>query len=187
LSVSQGIYNSPEFKDRGYFIYKFYSVAFGRKPTYDEFVLDRARVSGFQTEAELEQSKLDFIADFMSRPEFAGYAGLTNDQYVQTLFNVAGVTQVTVNGVVRGVSAMQQQMAAGRTRAQVLRDMVESPEVSARFLVESTIVMHYFGYLRRDPDGAYQDWINIFNQTGDSRNVTNGFVNSLEYRNRFGQ
>jgi uncharacterized repeat protein (TIGR01451 family) len=185
LSVSQGIYSSPEFKDRGYFIYKFYSVAFGRKPTYDEFVLDRARVSGFQTEAELEQSKLDFIADFMSRPEFAPYGGLTNDQYVQTLFNMVGLTQITVNGVVRDVAAIQQQMAGGRTRAQVLRDIAESPEVSNKFLVESTIVMHYFGYLRRDPDAAYQDWINIYNQTGDSRNVTNGFVNSAEYRSRF--
>jgi hypothetical protein len=187
LSVSQGIYNSPEFKDRGYFIYKFYSVALGRKPTYDEFVLDRARVSGFQTEAELEQSKLDFIAIFMSRPEFAPYNGLTNDQYVQTLFNVAGLTQVTVAGGVRTVADVQQQMAGGRTRAQVLRDIAESPEVSNKFLVESTIVMHYFGYLRRDPDASYQDWINIFNQSGDSRNVTNGFVNSAEYRARFSQ
>jgi hypothetical protein len=187
LSVSQGIYNSPEFKDRGYFIYKFYSVAFGRKPSYDEFVLDRARVSGFQTEAELEQSKLDFIANFMSRSEFAPYSGLTNDQYVQTLFNVAGVTQVTVNGVVRDVAAMQQAMNTGKTRATVLREIAESPEVSARFLTESTIVMHYFGYLRRDPDASYQDWINIYNQSGDSRNVTNGFVNSLEYRMRFDQ
>ncbi|HVG35305.1 MAG TPA: carboxypeptidase regulatory-like domain-containing protein [Pyrinomonadaceae bacterium] len=187
LSVSQGIYNSPEFKDRGYFIYKFYSVAFGRKPSYDEFVLDRARVSGFQTEAELEQSKLDFIADFMSRPEFAAYNGLTNDQYVQTLFNMVGLTQITVNGAVRNVAALQQQMAGGRTRAQVLRDIAESPEVSNKFLVESTIVMHYFGYLRRDPDASYQDWINIYNQTGDSRNVTNGFVNSAEYRARFSQ
>ncbi|HVG34315.1 MAG TPA: Calx-beta domain-containing protein, partial [Pyrinomonadaceae bacterium] len=149
LSVSQGIYNSPEFKDRGYFIYKFYSVAFGRKPTYDEFVLDRARVSGFQTEAELEQSKLDFIADFMNRPEFAVYSGLTNDQYVLTLFNLTGVSQVTVGTAVINLSQMQQSMTTGKTRARVLREMVESPEVSARFQVESTIVMHYFGYLRR--------------------------------------
>jgi hypothetical protein len=82
---------------------------------------------------------------------------------------------------------MQQSMTTGKTRARVLREMVESPEVSARFQVESTIVMHYFGYLRRDPDAAYQDWINIYNQTGDSRNVTNGFVNSPEYRARFSQ
>jgi Calx-beta domain/CARDB len=187
LSVSQGIYNSPEFKDRGYFIYKFYSVALGRKPSYDEFVLDRARVSGFQTEAELEQSKLDFIADFMSRPEFAAYSGLTNDQYVLRFFNLTGITQVTVNGAVFNLSQMQQSLTTGKTRAQVLREVVESPEVSARYQVESTIVMHYFGYLRRDPDAAYQDWINIYNQSGDSRNVTNGFVNSQEYRARLGQ
>jgi hypothetical protein len=189
LSVSQGIYNSPEFKDRGYFIYKFFAAALGRKPGYDEFVLDRARVSGFQSDAELEQSKRDFIADFMSRPGFTSvYNGLTNNAYVQQLFTTAGVTQVTVNGTIFNVGAMQQSLASGqRTRAQVLRDIAESPEVSARFLVESTIVMHYFGYLRRDPDAAYQNWINIYNQTGDSRNVTNGFVNSPEYRNRFGQ
>jgi hypothetical protein len=47
--------------------------------------------------------------------------------------------------------------------------------------------MHYFGYLRREPDGSYQDWINILRSNGDSRNVTNGFVNSLEYRMRFGK
>jgi Calx-beta domain len=189
LMVSQGIYNSPEFRDRGYFIYKFYSVSLGRKPTYDEFNVDRARVSGFQTEAELEQSKVDFIADFMSRSGFTSiYSGLSNNAYVQRLFDTAGVTQVTVNGQgVQSVAGMQQLLAGGRSRAQVLRDIAESPEVSARFNTESTVVMHYFGYLRRDPDAAYQGWINILNSTGDSRNVTSGFINSPEYRSRFGQ
>jgi Calx-beta domain len=188
LMVSQGIYNSPEFKDRGYFIYKFYSVSVGRKPSYDEFNSDRARVSGFQTEAELEQSKVDFINDFMSRTEFTTiYNGLTNNAYVQQLFTTAGVTQVTVNGVVQTVTGMQQLLAGGRSRAQVLRDIAESPEVSARFNTESTVVMHYFGYLRRDPDAAYQGWITILTNTGDSRNVTSGFINSPEYRARFGQ
>jgi hypothetical protein len=189
LTVSQGIYSSPEFRDRGYFIYKFYSVALGRKPTYDEFNVDRARVSGFQTAAELEQSKVDFIADFMSRTEFANiYNGLSNNAYVQRLFDTAGVTQITVSGLgVQTVSTEQQLLAGGRTRAQVLRDVAESPEVSARFLTESTVVMHYFGYLRRDPDAFYQGWINILNSTGDIRNVTSGFINSAEYRARFGQ
>ncbi len=188
LSVSQGIYLSPEFRDRGYFIYKLYSAAFGRKPTYSEFVPDRARVSGFQSDVELEQSKVDFIADLMARAEFtAVYNGLSNDAYVQQLFKTTGVSQVTVNGVVLSLAAMQQSMTSGKTRAQVLREVTESPEVSSRYLTEATIVMHYFGYLRRDPDAAYQEWIKIYNQTGDSRNVTNGFVNSSEYRMRFGK
>jgi VCBS repeat-containing protein len=188
LSVSQGIYNSPEFRDRGYFIYKFYSVALGRKPTYDEFNVDRARVSGFQTAAELEQSKVDFIADFMSRTEFTNiYNGLTDNAYVQRLYDTAGVTQVTTASGVLNVAAMQQSMTTGKTSATVLREIAESAEASSRFLTESTVVMHYFGYLRRDPDAAYQGWINILNSTGDSRNVTSGFINSPEYRARFGQ
>jgi hypothetical protein len=187
--VSQGIYGSPEFKDRGYFIYKFFSVALGRKPSYDEFNVDRARVSGFQTDTELEQSKVDFIADFMARAEFANaHNGLTNDAYVQKLFTTAEVTQITVGGVVRTLSTEQQLLAAGTiSRAQVLRDIAESPEVSTQFLTESTVVMHYFGYLRRDPDAAYQTWITILTTTGDSWKVTEGFINSPEYRARFGQ
>jgi hypothetical protein len=183
LSVSQGIYNSPEFKDRGYFIYKFYATALGRKPGYDEFVLDRARVSGFQTEAELEQSKLDFIAHFMDRVEFRAIydAQGTNRSFVETILLRAQMTYANKENLI-------QSMDGGFiTRAGALRAIAESGEANSRFLTESTIVMHYFGYLRRDPDGAYQDWINIFNQTGDSRNVTNGFVNSQEYRNRFSQ
>ena len=47
--------------------------------------------------------------------------------------------------------------------------------------------MQYFGYLRRDPDIAYLDWINSLNQNSDYRSMIDGFVNSQEYRQRFGQ
>ena len=46
--------------------------------------------------------------------------------------------------------------------------------------------MEYFGYLRRDPDAMYLNWINVLNQGGDSRSMVDGFVNSTEYRLRFG-
>ena len=42
------------------------------------------------------------------------------------------------------------------------------------------------GFLRRNPDAAYQSWINTLNQTGDYRLLINGFINSPEYRQRFG-
>ncbi|HVG31485.1 MAG TPA: Calx-beta domain-containing protein [Pyrinomonadaceae bacterium] len=184
LSVSQGIYSSPEFKDRGFFIYKFFATAFGRKPGYDEFVLDRARVSGFQTDTELAQSKLDFITDFMNRAEFHTIYDSqgTNRSFVETI-----LARAQISNYANKENLIQSMDGGFITRAGALRAIAESAEADSRFLVEATIVMHYFGYLRRDPDAAYQDWINIFNQTGDSRNVTNGFVNSLEYRNRFGQ
>ena len=50
IHVSQQFFQSAEFQDRGYFVYRFYDVAFGRKPDYSEFVPDLASVSGFLTE-----------------------------------------------------------------------------------------------------------------------------------------
>jgi hypothetical protein len=48
--------------------------------------------------------------------------------------------------------------------------------------------MQYFGYLRRDPDKFYLDWIVIMNQDrANYRNMVNGFMNSTEYRQRFAQ
>jgi hypothetical protein len=185
LSVSQGIYLSPEFRDRGYFIYKFYAVALGRKPSYAEFVGDRARVSGFQSDAELEQSEVDFIAEFMNRSAFHTIydTKTTARSYVETMLARGGllIPPATKENIITRLGS------GAITRAQALRDIAESGEANARYINEATIVMHYFGYLRRDPDSFYQDWINILTSTGDSRNVTNGFVNSAEYRMRFGQ
>jgi hypothetical protein len=185
LSVSQGIYLSPEFRERGYFIYKFFALALGRKPSYAEFVRDHARVSGFQSDAELEQSKVDFIADFMDRTEFHTIydSKTTARSYVETLLATGGLALPTATKE----SIISRLESGAITRAQALREIAESAEANARYINEATIVMHYFGYLRRDPDAFYQDWINILTTTGDSRNVTNGFVNSQEYRARFGQ
>ena len=46
--------------------------------------------------------------------------------------------------------------------------------------------MEYFGYLRRDPDAFYLDWITVLDQTNNARGMVTGFVNSTEYRQRFG-
>jgi hypothetical protein len=47
--------------------------------------------------------------------------------------------------------------------------------------------MQYFGYLRRDPDSLYLEWIKTMNSNGgDYRVMINGFMNSSEYFLRFG-
>ena len=47
VHVSGNFFQSPEFQQRGNFVYRFYPVSFGRKPDYAEFIPDLARVSGF--------------------------------------------------------------------------------------------------------------------------------------------
>ena len=72
------------------------------------------------------------------------------------------------------------------TRAQVLRQIVESTEVAQKYFNQAFVVMEYFGYLHRDPDALYVNWIQVLDANpADARHMVNGFVSSLEYRQRF--
>jgi hypothetical protein len=181
IHVSSAFFRSPEFQDRGYFVYRFYPVSFGRKPDYVEFVPDLAKVSGFLSDAELEAAKVAFIAEFMSRPAFmTKFNGLNDTQYVDTLLSTAQVTSPNRDFWIAALGN------GTRTRATVLRDISESPEVYNKYYNQAFVVMQYFGYLRRDPDSLYLNWIMVLDTTGDFRGMVNGFMNSLEYRFRFG-
>jgi Domain of unknown function (DUF4214) len=181
IQVSSGFFRSPEFQERGYYAYRFYSAALGRKPDYSEFMPDLRRVSGFQSPAELEASRLALANDFVLRAAFRQkYDSITDPTaYVSALESTAGV-------VLANRSQLISDLTAGRkTRAEVLKAVVESQEVFQKFYNQAFVVMQYFGYLRRDPDALYLNWIKTLNDTGDYRLMINGFVNSLEYRARF--
>jgi len=48
------------------------------------------------------------------------------------------------------------------------------------------VILHYFGYLRRDPDPAGVDnWTAGLDRSGAPAQITEGFITSLEYRQRF--
>jgi hypothetical protein len=182
IHVSSSFFRSPEFQERGYFVYRFYPVSFGRKPTYAEFIPDLAKVSGFLSDAELEAAKVAFVTEFMTRPEFTTkYNGTTNQQYVDLLLSTAGVTHPARDFWIAALTN------GTRTRAQVLREISESTEVYNKYYNQAFVVMQYFGYLRRDPDAFYLDWIAVLDANpSDYRGMVNGFMNSLEYRFRFG-
>ena len=155
----------------------------GRTPLYREFTPDFAKVSGFLSDAQLEANKVAFVREFMARAEFRNrYDALTDPAaYVNALVSTAGVTPANKQQLI-------DDLAAGRkTRAEVLRAIVESTEVYQKFYNEAFVVMQYFGYLRRDPDILYLNWIQTMNQNGgDYRVMINGFMNSSEYFLRFG-
>ena len=140
------------------------------------------RVSGFLTTDRLEAAKMQFAIDFTNRPVFAArYAGLTNAAYVDALASTAEVVLANRQTIVDALDN------GAINRAQALRIIVESSEVYQQYYNQAFVVMEYFGYLRRDPDALYTDWINVLNQSGDARHMVEGFVNSVEYRNRFKQ
>jgi hypothetical protein len=203
IIVSQSFFGSPEFRLKGFFVYNFYRVAFGRLPEYAEIIPDMSALSG-RTAAEVYARRAALPVSFIGRQEFkTRYDALSDTAYVAALLDRYNLQQITtpdpqhpegsskvvltraelVNRLGTTVSSTQ-----GLTRAQVLRAIVESDEVGVVEYNRAFVAMQYYGYLRRTPEEeGYQAWLRVI--TEDPNNVrimVNGFMNSAEYRLRFG-
>jgi hypothetical protein len=153
-----------------------------------------------QTPEEVYQKKAAFVASFVARPEFANlYDASSNQAFVDTLLGRYSLQQITTEDPAAPDSATQvtltrQQLVSGLasdslTRAKVLRALVQSNEVEAAEFNGAFVAMQYYGYLRRTPEAeGYNNWLNYLNNNpGDFRKMVDGFMNSVEYRLRFGQ
>ncbi len=85
--------------------------------------------------------------------------------------------------------------AAGR--AAVLLKVAEDADFRQREFNKAFVLMQYFGYLRRAPNGSpdanfdgYNFWLgklNEFNGNYIEAEMVRAFLDSIEYRKRFGQ
>lgn len=72
-----------------------------------------------------------------------------------------------------------------KERGEGFRQRIDSDEMM-RLGNRSFVILHYFGYLRRDPDGpGVNSWTEALDRSGVTAKVTEGFITSLEYRQRF--
>ena len=220
--VSEAFFLSIEFQQTGYLVYLMYVTALDPAarprglPRYSEFVRDTQTVgrdivvgqAGF--EQKLEDNKVAFAREFVSRPEFkARYDALTTAAtFVDALYTNAGLTATrTTQERNAAIAAFGTGDADGRARA--LRSVAGTRDLFFREFNKAYVLMQYFGYLRRNPDDApdsnfngYDFWLaklNLF--SGDYRqynsaeailvparqaDMAEAFINSSEYRGRFG-
>ncbi|HEX8456854.1 MAG TPA: carboxypeptidase regulatory-like domain-containing protein [Pyrinomonadaceae bacterium] len=193
----EGFFRSVEFQLKGAYVFRFYKVAFNRLPEYTEIVSDMSFVAG-QTAEEVYARKAQLATLFTQRQEFqTTYGAMTNALYVNTLLGRYGVTQVTtpdpaqpdgnVKVTLTAADLTNRLNANTLTRAQVLRAVADSDTVGSREFNNAFVAMQYYGYLRRKPDNAgFQSWLGIL-QSGNVRTMVDGFLNSTEYRLRFGR
>jgi photosystem II stability/assembly factor-like uncharacterized protein len=202
ILVSSSFFGSQEFRLKGFYVFNFYRVAFDRRPTYEEIIPDMRSVTG-ATEQEVYRKRAAFPVGFADRAEFKNlYNGLTDAAFVDTLMGRYALQQITTRDpanpesgtkivLTRGnlISRLGASGAQSLTRAQVLRALVESDEVGAAEYNKAFVAMQYYGYLRRTPEeGGYQSWLRVINQDPNNvRVMVDGFMNSVEYRLRFGQ
>lgn len=185
VAVAQGFSRSDEYLlFKGYYSIRFYLAAFGRRPSYQEFIRDHNRLTG-PTEEAVVALRAAFAEDFTLREEFrARYGSLSNTQYVDLLYRTAGIT-LTADAQSQIVADLNNGV---KTRGQVLRDLIERQDFFNRQFNTGFVLTQYFGFLRRDPDEqGFQDHLRTLNNDPTAfRTVVLNFVNSIEYRLRFG-
>jgi subtilisin family serine protease len=198
VSVSRNFFLSQEFALKGFFVFNFYKVAFARLPHYAEIIPDMASLTAVD-DAGFHARKTAFTDAFVQRQEFKSlYDALTNTQFVDALMNPYSLQQITTPDPLNPDGSTKITLTradmVGRlnlgtlTRAQVVRALAGSDEVGSAEFNSAFVAMQYFGYLRRDPDqGGFNDWLRTIQANpADSRSMVNGFMNSDEYKLRFG-
>jgi uncharacterized lipoprotein NlpE involved in copper resistance len=210
-ALSANFFRSPEFQQKGSFVMYLYMISIGQRPAtvaelsdqtkvnrpqFWEFTLDLQAISDPTDDKAIGSQKKDALTvAWLQRPEIqASYGSLTNAQFVQKLIDKSGVTPA---GQASWVVALD---AGTMTRAQVLRAFAESSEVNAKFYKQAFVTMEYFGYLKRDPEPCWGDpnpsqcgyiFHNArFQLAADEdfleNTIVRGFIESPEYRGRFG-
>src|SRR5215813_6425438 len=200
IGVSGAFFVEMEFQDTGYYVYRFYKVSFGRQPNYAEFTADRAKVIGG---SNLEANKQAFADEWVQRSVFrdAYPSTMSNTEFVNKLFDSAGLSNSIYD------PQRQQEilaMNAGRSRALVLRDVIEIPDLKnppnpsdPRYpeikqvsqYNPAFVLMQYFGYLRRNVDqDGYAFWLDVVNnrEPNNYHGMICSFITSSEYQLRFG-
>jgi uncharacterized protein (TIGR03118 family) len=144
-------------------------------------------------DAVLIANQLAFFNDFVLRPTFAGtfLTSMTPAQFVDQLYANANVTP----SAAERQAAIDEFGGAGNTadtaaRARALRRITQNATFVANEFNRAFVLFSYAGFLRRHPDQAgYNFYVNLLNSVnGDFRSVgmITRFLNSDEYRARFG-
>ena len=175
---------------------------------YEEYLPDSQRIAlGVQVgigdwQAQLEANKVAFTQEFVLRSRFTtAYPSnaTTPDQFVDALYANAGVTpsaaeRTSVIGEFGGTPTSANTAA----RARALRRVAENTALVNQEKNRAFVLAQYFGYLRRNPYdppestldfGGYNFWLgklNQFNGNFVNADMVKAFLDSGEYRHRFG-
>ena len=200
---------SIEFQETGFLVDRIYKSGFGNRPgspvpvTFTEFVRDTQQIGqGVQVgigdwQTRLEANKHAYTLAFVQRPEFL--AAFPSEMTAVEFVNKLDLNSGSVLSAAKKVELINL-LAGGpsdsATRAAVLRLVAEDDEVKAAEFNRAFVLMQFFGYLRRNPNdlpdtnfAGYHFWLDKLNTFGGDftkAEMVKAFIQSGEYRHRFG-
>jgi subtilisin family serine protease len=221
VNTSGAFFLSIEFRATGYFVYRLHKAAFGDVAgtpvpvRYEDFMPDTQRigeglvVNSLGWEEKLAANRQAFLLDFVTRTGAAGGrnfatafpAGTPAATIVDKLFQNVGVTPLADERAAL-VAELSANPDSAALRASVLSKVADSPLVVRREFTKAFVLMQYFGYLRRNPDGVgfdgqadpnfvgFNHWLQKLEDNGGDfhrAEMVRAFLESIEYRQRFRQ
>jgi len=198
IAVSAAFFGSPEFQLKGFYVFRFYKLAFNRLPQYLEIVPDMSFVAG-ATPEEVYARKAQLATQFTQRREFqTSYGQMSNADYVAALMNRYQLAQITTPDPAQPDGTTKLTLTASElvsrldsstlTRAQLFRAVADSDQVAQLEFNSAFVAVQYYGYLRRTPEETgYRNNLNALQRGVSFREMVNAFLNSVEYKLRFGQ
>ncbi len=175
-TVIQGFFGSPEFQSGVPSVVRLYLGFFKRIP-------DSAGLKGWVGAVRGGTSLAAVASAFAQSPEFQlTYGALNDTQFVTLVYqNVLGRAPDTA-----GFNGWLSRLQTGMSRGEMMVGFTESAEFQAQTRNNVFVIMMYEGMLRRAAEqGGYEFWVNYANSGKDALDLTRGFLNSAEYRNRF--
>jgi hypothetical protein len=175
-------------------IYRFYVASYGQMPRYAEFLPDVEWIgrgvvaNSLDEQPKLEKNLSQFAEGWVERGKFGAlYKSMTNERFVDELTANARLTL----GPAERTALIDKLNNGALTRAQVLLAVVNNPDFAEREWKRSLVLLHYFGYLHRDPDAApdgnlngFNFWLKEVEGSGDVGRLARGFMASGEYKDR---
>jgi hypothetical protein len=174
-------------------IYRIYVASFGQPPRYSECRPDVEGIGrGVMASSWDDQSQLDanlsyFAERWVERAKFCAlYRSMTNERFVDAVTANARLALAPperaafIDGLERGAL----------TRGQVLLAIVKNHDFAQREDKRSLVLLHYFGYLRRNPDDPPDHNLNGFNfwlkevESGEVDRLPRAFIASDEYKDK---
>ncbi len=173
-------------------VYRFYIASYGETPRFNEFLPDVRSISRGvlaalpSPDSQLQLNLEKFANEWVERERFkAIYKNMSDIEYVDRLMANA---HAPPNDAVR--NALVQKLTRGElTRARAVVEIVNDPQFAAREKNRAVVLLHYFGYLRRNPDDPPDNdlsgmhfWIQGLQRDNDPDKLSRAFNESGEYQ-----
>jgi hypothetical protein len=178
--------------ERSLEVYRLHLALWGRTPRMNDFMADLREVGrGVLVGVEGQEGKLEENLSALADAMAARHAGLNDEQYVERLMANAGRAR---DAAAR--SRLLEQLRGGRaTRGSVLREAAADEDFARGARVRGLVLLHYFGYLRRNPDDppdgdmrGFDYWLReVESAGGDTSRLAHAFMSSLEFVDRGGK